>query len=184
MPQLIQHIDPIAREKQRAVLFLLFNDPVQKDDDKDDFWPNLDYQAHRARQEILAWFEANGVPYSSCAHFASENGMIPYQEQLYIDVPFAAPVLPQPDLHGGLLSCIPYRFTFSCHRRKASISRPITTRRPWALRRDKRLIFVAAGMAQKTADCVRTGVNVRKNRGGRQFSSKGTSFHGPRSNFR
>ena len=87
MPQLIQHIDQIAREKQRAVLFLLFNDPVKKDDD-DNFWPDLDYQNHRSRQTILAWFKAHDVTHYPCGPFASENGMMCYQGQIYIDVPF------------------------------------------------------------------------------------------------
>ena len=85
MPQLIQHIDQIARQKHRAVLFLLFNDPVHEDDD---FWPDLDYQNHSARQEILAWFKANGVAHYPCGHFASENSMMSYRGQIYIDVPF------------------------------------------------------------------------------------------------
>ncbi len=32
MPQLIEHIDAIARQKQRDVLFLRFNDPSDSED--------------------------------------------------------------------------------------------------------------------------------------------------------
>ncbi len=86
MPQLIQHIDQIAREKQRAVLFLLFKKPDSHPDD--DFGLSFDYEGCAARNEIQAWLTANDIEYCNCAEFASENCMMPYQGQLYIDVPF------------------------------------------------------------------------------------------------
>jgi hypothetical protein len=87
MPQLIQHIDQIARQKQRAVLFLLFNDPLKKGED-DGSWPAIDYQHHSARQTILAWFKAHGIAHYPCGHFASESWMMSYRGQIYIDIPF------------------------------------------------------------------------------------------------
>jgi hypothetical protein len=84
MPQLIQHIDQIAREKQRAVLFLLFKKPDSDPGDDEDF----DYQHCAVRKEVQAWLSANGMAFCNCAGFASEDCMMPYQGQLYIDVPF------------------------------------------------------------------------------------------------
>jgi hypothetical protein len=54
MPQLIQHIDQIARQKQRAVLFLHFKKPDSHSGDDDAFEFFFDYQNSVARNQIRA----------------------------------------------------------------------------------------------------------------------------------
>lgn len=88
MPQLIQHIDQIARQKQRTVLFLHFKNPDSHPGDDDAFEFFFDYQNSAARNEIQAWLTANDIEYCNCAGPASENCMMSYQGQIYIDVPF------------------------------------------------------------------------------------------------
>lgn len=88
MPQLIEHIDKIARDKKRDVLFLTFHDKAFKDADAGVIFPKFDYTACKPRQKIMEWLTANNIPFSPCGHIARENGMYPYLGQLYIDVPF------------------------------------------------------------------------------------------------
>lgn len=76
MPQLIRHIDKIAREKQRDVLFVSF--------DKDEF-PNYDYENYKIRNKIIKWLDKNNIPFEECGEFANENGWESYRGQLYLD---------------------------------------------------------------------------------------------------
>ena len=81
MPRLIQHIDKLAREKGRGVLFLEFHDlrvPFPKD---------LDDRTRAARDTIIRWLEQNHIPFEPCAGIAHPNLIEGYQGQLYIDVP-------------------------------------------------------------------------------------------------
>lgn len=80
MPQLIQHIDAIARRTQRDVLLVQFHDGSKKS--------MLDYALNPVRQFILDWFDANGIPYEECGDFADENSLDRYRGQIYIDVPY------------------------------------------------------------------------------------------------
>jgi hypothetical protein len=86
MPQVIEHIDKIAREKQRNVLYLTFTDTENKKEDE--LFQIVDYENHPARNTIIAWLERHKVPYDECAGIASENMMVEYMGQLYIDVPY------------------------------------------------------------------------------------------------
>jgi len=88
MPLLIEHIDKIARDKKRDVLFLTFHDKAFKNAKADVIFPKFDYTICKPRQKIMDWLTANNIPFSSCGHIARENGIYPYLGQLYIDVPF------------------------------------------------------------------------------------------------
>lgn len=82
MPALIEHIDAIARRKGRAVLYLEFHPQ-----------PFSEWRAYRceddpARARVLAWLDANGVPWSRCGPFADPAVMAPYLGQVYLDVPY------------------------------------------------------------------------------------------------
>ena len=79
MPQTIQHIDAIARQKNRAVLFLHFH----KYSDQRIDWTNLPI-----RKAIIAWFDENEIAWLPCGDYANENVMLPYLGQIYIDIPF------------------------------------------------------------------------------------------------
>ena len=90
MPQLIEHIDAIARQKQRGVLFLEFR-PVIVDPDEDEaFWSQFDVQWEEMpiRQHIIDWLNAQGIGWQCCGHFANPSLMVGYQGQIYIDVPY------------------------------------------------------------------------------------------------
>jgi hypothetical protein len=78
MPMTIEHIDKIARDKQRDVLFITFDKKV---------YPSYEYEEYEARQNLIKWFEENDIPYKLCGHYASECGWESYRGQLYIDVP-------------------------------------------------------------------------------------------------
>lgn len=80
MPQIIQHIDAIARQKQRDVLLIEFHDGSPKS--------MLDYASSPVRNFILDWFDANDIPYCECGDFADENQPDRYRGQIYIDVPY------------------------------------------------------------------------------------------------
>jgi hypothetical protein len=67
MPQLIEHIDAIARN---------------------DLFDSFDYERSKVRKAILAWLDGNGVPWQPCGHIASPGLMIGYRGEIYIDVPF------------------------------------------------------------------------------------------------
>lgn len=91
MPLLIKHIDAIAREKQRGVLFVAFrpqNEEGGVDDDFSIFPPLVDWENLESRQELIAWLDENNISWLPCGEFANPNLMISYQGQLYIDMPF------------------------------------------------------------------------------------------------
>lgn len=79
MPQLLEHIDKIARDKQRDVLYIKFDREV---------FPGYDYESWQERTDLLAWMDKENIPYQVCAPIASETGWESYRGQLYIDVPF------------------------------------------------------------------------------------------------
>jgi hypothetical protein len=80
MPQLLEHIDAIARKKQRDVLYLEFHDA--------DGNP-VDYHALPLRPQIIEWLNREGVGWQPCGGVASEHRIRAYAGQIYIDVPFA-----------------------------------------------------------------------------------------------
>lgn len=86
MPQLLQHIDAIARQKQRGVLFLNFRSPTARDDDP--FACNFDWENAPIRQQVCLWLTQHEIPWCECGEVASENCMTSYQGQIYVDVPF------------------------------------------------------------------------------------------------
>jgi hypothetical protein len=82
MPGLIEHIDAIARRKQRAVLYLEFHPKPYSE------WRNYSFQDDALRDRVLAWLETNGVPWTKCGPFADPRVMAPYLGQVYLDVPY------------------------------------------------------------------------------------------------
>lgn len=82
MPQLLEHIDAIARRKQRAVLYLSFFDADGDWRRSGSWWDNP------TRTQVIDWLDANGVGWCECGEFASESTMRSYGGTLYLDVPF------------------------------------------------------------------------------------------------
>jgi hypothetical protein len=82
MPLQIEHIDAIARKKQRAVLYLEFHPVPIKE------WRNYRHEDDLQRAAVLAWFDAHDVPWTACGPFADLRIMAPWLGQVCIDVPY------------------------------------------------------------------------------------------------
>ena len=106
MPQAIEHIDKIARDKGRSVLYLTF-DVIKQNSrtirerrklrhhllgnmwlHKDEYQFYNDYNDNPNRQIIIDWLEENNIKYELCGDFASENGFRSYTGQIYLDFPY------------------------------------------------------------------------------------------------
>lgn len=102
MPEFLESINDIARQRRRDVLFLTFcSQPPNADGDmfaemfSDDEDPLPDWENDPARQRILQWLDAEGIPFQECFGVWSE-GLItaPYNGTVYIDIPYD-PALPE-----------------------------------------------------------------------------------------
>lgn len=82
MPQLIEHIDAIARRKQRDALYILF---FEEDGGKQVL---CDWRENKSRKLIIEWLDANGYSWSPCGGKANVNVMRSYRGSIYIDTPF------------------------------------------------------------------------------------------------
>ena len=80
MPQLIEYLDKIAREKQRDVLSISFLDSSMDLDEVLD----IDFDQYLPFLEVTAWLNANNVPWQPCCLQDS----IVIQGRIYVDVPF------------------------------------------------------------------------------------------------
>ena len=87
MPRLIHHIDAIARQKQRDVLFVTFT-PVNYDRFGISGDSHYDYEDDPKREEVCTWLTEHHIGWEPCGHIASENLMCSYEGQIYVDVPF------------------------------------------------------------------------------------------------
>lgn len=79
MPQLIRHIDEIARSRGRDVLYVTFHKTLRD---------RLDWERLPVRAEIVAWLEANNYAWICCGDVGSTTFMGRYLGQICIDVPF------------------------------------------------------------------------------------------------
>ena len=95
MPVLLEHIDAIARKKQRDVLFVRFNDPETQVSASAKLTARpVHWRELPIRQNLIAWLDSNQIEWDLCGPIASVNGMPGYRGQIYIDVPFD-PSLPE-----------------------------------------------------------------------------------------
>lgn len=98
MPRLIEHIDAIARKKSSAVLYVTFEAPSSESnrsvpctesESRDLRSPkHIDWENLPMRKTVIAWLDENGVAWQPCGDIANPNLMLPYEGQIYIDVPF------------------------------------------------------------------------------------------------
>lgn len=88
MPQLIDHIDAIARKKNRDVLYVVFELVPGSTKNALSWAECYDWENSSSRQSIIHWLEGNGIAWEPCAEFARVNYMQSYRGQLYIDLPF------------------------------------------------------------------------------------------------
>jgi len=72
MPMLVEHIDAIARKKQRDVLYLTFHHRKQDP----------------MRDTVCKWLTEHHIEWQPCGHFADESSMCSYRGQIYLDVPY------------------------------------------------------------------------------------------------
>lgn len=75
--QLLKHIDAIAREKNRDVLFVHFDHYVHSDQD-----------TNSARQQFIGWLEQQNIRYMPCLGIEPSVRSEVYSGGLYLDVPF------------------------------------------------------------------------------------------------
>lgn len=86
MVMVIQHIDAIARQKQRDVLYLEFHPHgTEPDGMRKALYYN--YDADPVRLRILEGLDALGVPWMICGEYANVNRLPSYHGQVYLDVP-------------------------------------------------------------------------------------------------
>lgn len=90
MPMLIEHIDAIARQKQRDVLYVVFHPPASGKPDEEEIVAqgDVDWKTLPIRQQVIDWLDAQGIGWKPCGHFANEWLMMGYCGQIYVDVPF------------------------------------------------------------------------------------------------
>ena len=80
MAIIVEHIDKIAREKQRDVLFVAFEGEKFK---------HRRYQTYKERDEFIEYLQNNYINYDVCDYAARDDVWWDgYRGQLYIDVPF------------------------------------------------------------------------------------------------
>lgn len=79
---LVKHIDAIAREKQRAVLYLEFHPEERK------LRSAYRFDQDVARDQLLTWLDSNEIVWQACGPVASVTRIEPYRGQVYLDVPF------------------------------------------------------------------------------------------------
>lgn len=77
MPQILEHIDKIARDKQRDVLYVDFFEDLRF---------RYDYENCPVRQAFIKWMDEHNIQYKECAHIASGIGFEAYRGLLYIDI--------------------------------------------------------------------------------------------------
>lgn len=75
MPQVLKHIDAIAREKNRDVLFIHFEN-YQEDGEGDD----------PIRQIVLDWLEDHEIAFQPCMGLEQEGFFDVYSGDIYIDL--------------------------------------------------------------------------------------------------
>lgn len=80
MPQLLEHIDAIARKLNRDVLYLEFLKAQR---------PHYEnYRSLETRLRILQWLDSEGIEWRECGQTASETVMRSYAGEVFINVPF------------------------------------------------------------------------------------------------
>lgn len=80
MPELIEHIDAIARSKQRDVLSIRFytREAVRE----------YEYKKDPERRRVIDWLDEQGISWQPCGEVAKENALHAYRGDIYVDVPF------------------------------------------------------------------------------------------------
>lgn len=86
MPQLVEHIDAIARRLKRGVLMIRFDEHLKEGEFSD--WLDFDYGTSEMRETVIAWLDSRKIGWRPCGDFANINAMDGYRGQIYVDVPY------------------------------------------------------------------------------------------------
>jgi len=83
MPQIIEHIDAIARKVERGVLFLVFFQ------DQDGAPVRERWDVNPSRKEVISWLDANGYAWRECGEIASDDWLtMGYRGSIYLATAF------------------------------------------------------------------------------------------------
>ncbi|QBY55533.1 hypothetical protein [Cupriavidus oxalaticus] len=83
MPQLVEHIDAIARQVGRDVLYLTFFE------DSAEVSVRADWEENASRKEVVGCLDANGYAWKKCGEIASDDWMVMgYRGSIYIDTAY------------------------------------------------------------------------------------------------
>ncbi|PXW98706.1 hypothetical protein C7444_102186 [Sphaerotilus hippei] len=85
MPMFIEHIDAIARSRQRDVLMVTFGPRI---DPTDEEAPRLDWEHLPQRIGLTQFLDQEGVIWQCCGPMRSDNGFGPYEGQIHIDIAY------------------------------------------------------------------------------------------------
>ncbi|WP_005032760.1 hypothetical protein [Holophaga foetida] len=81
MPQLIQHIDDIARAKGRDVLFVRFTRLAELD-------AGLSEDDCLEREALIAFLDEQGISWEPCAPLSTSGWICGYFGDIYVDTPY------------------------------------------------------------------------------------------------
>lgn len=120
MPQVVEHIDAIARAKRRDVLFVEFY-RIDDNGQRQKIIAAHEWSTWSFRVEVIDWLDAKGIGWSLCGHVSSTNMQMSYRGQIYIDIPYepSAPLYAElagflegtdgPVINAGVrFCCLPY----------------------------------------------------------------------------
>lgn len=79
MPQILPHIDAIAREKNRDVLFISFEQYEHH---------NETAESNQPRQALMQWLDEQKIAYQPCMGMEQPGMLSGYSGDLYVDVPY------------------------------------------------------------------------------------------------
>jgi hypothetical protein len=98
MPLLIENIDVIARKKQRDVLWISFlesEDSLLSENNEQSatsFEHNINFKKRKinqqSRERVIAWLDEHRIDWELTGPLANRNVMMPYQGDIYVDLPY------------------------------------------------------------------------------------------------
>ena len=95
MPQLLRHIDAIARKEGRDALYVIFfpfNESMsdyESCEDGDAYRDSSpDWETLPIRKQIIEWLDSQKYSWEPCGEVASENSISSYRGTIYINVPY------------------------------------------------------------------------------------------------
>ena len=87
MPQVIEYVDAISRQKKRDVLFVTFY-PEGEEKQRSRFATREEWQHLPARRQVIEWLDGHQISWQPCGGIAGSNMELAYQGQIYIDLRF------------------------------------------------------------------------------------------------